>query len=68
MVCMANTLPNPIEEFNDTDEERNSPLESDNFKQELLIVTCDTGPGVPTAAREKIFYTLCALCASVVNT
>lgn len=36
MVCMANTLPNPIEEFNDADEERNSPLESDNFKQAFL--------------------------------
>ena len=36
MIFMANALPNPTEEFDDADEERNPPLESGNFKQALL--------------------------------
>ncbi len=36
MVCMANTSPCPIEEFDDADEELNPPLESGNFKQAFL--------------------------------
>jgi hypothetical protein len=33
---MANTYPSPSKEFDDADEERNTPLESGNFKQALL--------------------------------